>query len=433
VDFVNTKNAYGQSVAVANDGNVIVAGGFTGAVDFGGGPVSSFGSNDIFVAEYSTSGIYQWARHFGNTGSNYAYGVAVDSTGNVFVTGAFQGTVDFGSGPLTSSGSYDIFVAKYSSSGVNLWSKRFGGSSSACDYGYGISVDNNGNVLLTGFFSETVNFGGGTLTFSGYGPNNVFVAKLSGLNGSYIWAKNFPINNGTNIGYSIATDSSGNVFVTGVFQGGINFGGSTLMSIGMNNFLLKLAGSNGAYLWSKTFVSTGNDYSYSVSVDSGNDVVMTGYFMGSINFGGGTLSGLDSVSNGFLAKFSGVDGSHLWSKGYVAGNGCYGNGVATDKYTNDVVTTGTFYGTVDFGGGPQTSAGYYVYIVKYSSAGNFLWSKIFGYPVLSAQGNSVAMDGGGNTVATGVFHYTVDFGGGPQTSAGGSPYIGDIFLVKFGQ
>jgi hypothetical protein len=257
------------------------------------------------------------------------------------------------------------------------------------------------------------------------------VVKLSGVNGSYLWAKNFA-SNSNDIGYGIATDSSGNVFVVGAFTGAINAGGSTLFGAGgYDIFLVKLAGANGAHLWSKRFGSTSYDYGYSVAVDSSGNVVITGDFSGSVDFGGGPLP--NNAYNVFLAKFSGSDGSQLWSKGFGSSTGAIGYGVAVDKYTNDIVMTGYFNGAVDFGCGPLISSSMSIYIAKYSSAGSPLWSKKFGDPVGSSTGESVAFDGGGNALVTGEFQGTVDFGGGLQKSAGGNSYIYDSFLVKFGQ
>ncbi|MDH3217711.1 MAG: T9SS type A sorting domain-containing protein, partial [Candidatus Krumholzibacteria bacterium] len=91
------------------------AGEFQGTVDFGGGNLMSAGGYDIFVAKYDSSGVHQWSQHAGSTAEDYGADVAVDAAGNAVVTGVFQGTVDFGGGNLVSAGGYEIFVAKYGS------------------------------------------------------------------------------------------------------------------------------------------------------------------------------------------------------------------------------------------------------------------------------------------------------------------------------
>src|SRR5262249_17807764 len=117
--------------AVATDasGNIVITGSLQGSADFGGGVLTSSGHyNDVFIAKYSSSGAHLWSKRFGSTGEDVGYGIAVDSSGNVLVTGYFQGTVDFGGGGLVSAGGADAFLAKYSPSGAHLWSKRFGGT-----------------------------------------------------------------------------------------------------------------------------------------------------------------------------------------------------------------------------------------------------------------------------------------------------------------
>jgi hypothetical protein len=100
-------------VAVDANGDVVVTGVFFDTVDFGGGPLTSAGNGDIFVAKYSASdGSHLWSRRFGGTSFEEGSGVAVDANGDVVVTGRFHGTVDFGGGPLTSAGIADIFLLR---------------------------------------------------------------------------------------------------------------------------------------------------------------------------------------------------------------------------------------------------------------------------------------------------------------------------------
>ena len=102
---------------------------------------------------------------FGGTGSDWAIGVAVDGSGNVYTTGYFTGTVDFGAGDVTSAGSLDVFVTKLNSSGVHQWTTTLGGTGG--DAGWGVAVDASGNVYTTGYFTGTVNFGAGNVTAGG--------------------------------------------------------------------------------------------------------------------------------------------------------------------------------------------------------------------------------------------------------------------------
>ena len=158
----------------------------------------------------------------------------MDSSGNVYTTGYFFFDVDFdpgaGSTELTSAGSNDVFVSKLDPLGNFVWAKRFGGPSSQVSFS--IAVDDSGNVYTTGYFQGTADFdpGSGTSNLTSVGSEDVFVSKLNSV-GNFVWAKSFG-----GIGYSVAVDSSGNVYTTGYFAGTEDFdpgaGTSNILSLG---------------------------------------------------------------------------------------------------------------------------------------------------------------------------------------------------------
>jgi hypothetical protein len=173
--FGGTSNDLGDGVAVDSSGNVYTTGRFAGTVNFGAGNVVSAGNYDVFVTKLNASGTHQWTTKLGGTGSDGGYEVAVDSSGNVYTTGYFNGTVNFGGTNVTSAGSTDVFVTKLNASGVHQWTTTFGGT--GADYGYGVAVDSSGNVYTTGYFSGTVNFGAGNVVSAGI--LDVFVTKMN--------------------------------------------------------------------------------------------------------------------------------------------------------------------------------------------------------------------------------------------------------------
>lgn len=153
------------------------------------------------------------------------------------------------------------------------------------------------------------------------------------------------------------------LLVTGAFAGYLDLGAGQATANGIAIFLAKLSGLDGSHLWSKYFPGSHvQTLSYGVAVDGSGSVLITGYMYsggiqpGSVDFGGGPLPCVgDYATSGFVAKFSGVDGSHIWSKGFGCCTGWgQGTGVAVDPSGN-VLVTGEFGGTVDFGGGPLTS------------------------------------------------------------------------------
>ncbi|MBL8812686.1 MAG: hypothetical protein JNM43_21150 [Planctomycetaceae bacterium] len=138
------------------------------------------------------TGDFDSAVRFGSTGEDYGQAIATDASGNVYTTGAFEGTVDFdpgsGTANLTSSGGPDIFVCKLDSAGNFVWAKRMGGTFD--ERSKGIAVDRSGNVLTIGFFFGTADFdpGNGTTVLTSAGASDVFVSKLDST-GNFVWAK----------------------------------------------------------------------------------------------------------------------------------------------------------------------------------------------------------------------------------------------------
>ncbi|HEX6428577.1 MAG TPA: SBBP repeat-containing protein, partial [Niastella sp.] len=158
-------------MTVDGNGNSYYTGYFNGTKSFGGGALTSATTTNAFAAKLNSDGTYGWAGQLGRydaiiSSSASARKVALDGSGNVYVAGSFNGSLDFDAGPgdatLTSAGSNDIFIAKYDGNGSYIWAKRIGGTGS--DAGIAIAVDANGNAYVTGVFAGTVDFDAGTGT-----------------------------------------------------------------------------------------------------------------------------------------------------------------------------------------------------------------------------------------------------------------------------
>ena len=174
----------------------------------GGLDGSNAGSYDFFVVKYNSSGTKQWTKQLGTSNEDYANGVATDSSGNVYVTGYTSGGLDNN----TSAGSDDIFVVKYNSSGTKQWTKQLGTSSR--DIAYGVATDSSGNVYVTG--TTVSGLDGNTNS----GSQDLFVVKYYD-NGTKQWTKQLGTSRG-DYAYGVATDSSGNVYVAGGTNGGLD-------------------------------------------------------------------------------------------------------------------------------------------------------------------------------------------------------------------
>ena len=354
-----TSSDFGRGITVDSAGNVLLTGEFHGTADFGGGPLSSAGDSDIFAVEIDAEGQHLWSRRLGGTNSDFGRDIAVDSAGNVLLTGEFHGTADLGGGPLSSAGASDIFVVELDAQGQHLWSRRLGGTNS--DFGRGIAVDSAGNALLTGEFHGTADFGGAPL--SSTGDWDIFAVKLD-AQGQHLWSRRLG-GTSSDVGQDIAVDSTGNVLLTGYFSGTADFGGGPLSSAGDWDIFAVELDAQGEHLWSRRLGGgTSSDFGLGIAVDSAGNVLLTGYFSGTADFGGGPLSSAGGYDS-FAVELD-AQGQHLWSRRLGGTGNDEGRGIAVDSAGN-VLLTGYFSGAADFGGGLLSSAGEYdVFAVKLS-------------------------------------------------------------------
>ena len=165
----------------------------------------------------------------GGIRNDVGYAITIDSSGNIYVTGSFDNTVNFGldfgvTDNKTTNGSYDIFITKINANGSYGWTKQFGGTSSESPRN-SILADNSGNVYLTGSFESSVDFGddfGESDVKTSKGDSDIFLIKLT-TNGNYTWTKQIG-GSGADWGASLASDSAGNIFLAGGFSLTVDFG-----------------------------------------------------------------------------------------------------------------------------------------------------------------------------------------------------------------
>jgi hypothetical protein len=366
-----TDDEYGASIAVDGSGNCYVTGQFGGSATFGNTTVVSSGSEDVFIAKYDATGAVLWVKQAGGTSSDEGYDIAVDNSGNSYVTGYFSGSATFGSTILTGSGSADIFIAKYNAVGTMLWASQAGGTSG--DYGQGIAVDGSGNSYVTGHFFGSVTLG--SVTLASIGSADIFVAKYDG-SGTVLWAKQ---SGGTtpDVSDGIAVDGNSNSYITGYFRGSATFGNTTLSSSGDADIFIAKYDASGTVLWAKRAGGTiGDDIGKDISIDSSGNSYVTGYFSGSATLGSVTL-----VSSGsydiFIAKY-GASGTLHWAQQAGGTSDDYSNSIDVDDSGNSYLSgyfngSGTSSGSATFGSTTLVSSGSVdIFIAKLNASSNLI-------------------------------------------------------------
>lgn len=339
----------GRSIGVDSSDNIYIAGTFQGAIDFEGGIVNSTGTSDGYLVKYTPDGDYVWAKTLGGTGSSFGGGyINIDSSDNIYIAGHFTGTVNFGSGNNTSNGSFDAFLVKYSSAGNYVWSKTLGGN--GIDFAFSITGDSSDSIYITGYFTNTANFGSGNKTSNG--EYDIFLVKYSSA-GNYVWSKTLG-GTGTDSVYSIYVDSFDNLYVAGGFQQTVNFGGGNITSGGNYDGFIAKYSPTGVYERVKIIGGTGRDRVFSIFIDSDNYIYAAGEFSNTVNFGSGNITS-SGKADIFIAKYN-LDLTLQWVETLGQSEDDLGRIICKDTSGN-VYLTGEFQETVNFGYGDETSNG----------------------------------------------------------------------------
>ncbi len=386
--IVNATDLYGRgnsnNIDKANKvyldavGNVYLVGTFFSTVTFGTGFTGALngGAGKAFVAKYDNSLTLQWVIAIGD-GSlpTEAKDIVVDGSGNVYVTGEFQGTTNFNPGhgtapvpgpgaeagpynamDVSSNGSTDIFVAKYNSGGKCQWVSTAGGTSS--DQGLGIDYDDAGNVYVTGaYIGQNIDFdpSGATFNLSEYGggaSGDAFVAKYSST-GTLLGA--FSLGSAlVEKSNSIAVEkATGDFVIGGYFMKDINPvdfdpSGATANGVGsaLNDMFVAKYTSALAYQWHKVIASIGNDAANAVKL-AGSTVYVTGsYSETATNFGDAkTLTSLGGTDV-FVATYAFASGT--CTAAYSMGGSANEEGWGIAQSGSNVYLTGAYEGAGDY-------------------------------------------------------------------------------------
>ena len=413
---------YGNAICTDLAGNVYVTGEFELTAYFNGTPLTTAGLHDIFVAKYDPAGALLWVKRAGGPGGDGGHGISLDASGNVYVTGEFEGVADFDNVILTANiGVNEIFIAKYSASGDVLWAKQAGGTNK--DKGLAISADAVGNSYITGWFNTWAYFGSTTLV--SVGEADIFVAKYN-TDGDFKWVQQGS-DSAEAEGKGISADKYGNVYVAGYFNEKVTFGSSTITSAGSRDIFLAKFDTSGNLQWLKQAGGSSGDVARALATDPSGNVYITGDFRGNCSFGSITLNNFGS-SDAFLACYDPA-GDIVWAKQGGGNDWDGGKGIGIDIFSQ-IYISGEFEGTATFGNTTLTctdTATSDMFVAGYDKNGNFLWAKKAGGDTLD-RGNAVSPDNYGNVYVTGFFGHTLYFGSFALANSGNHS---DIFLAKY--
>jgi len=308
----STQSDEGASLSVDHFGNVYTTGSFEGTVDFDPGVgttnLTANQARDIFIQKLDPNGNFLWVKHMGDFTLDRGFYIKIDSSGNLYSTGRFGGTIDFdpgnGTSNLTSNGNADIFIQKLDANGNFIWAKSFGGIYG--DFSSSLAIDYNGNIYTTGNFTGLVDFdpGANITNLNSNGSSDIFIQKLDS-NGNFLWAKSM----GGNIedwGLSITVDQMGFIYNSGFFNSTADFdpgsGINNLTSNGHQDIFIQKLDSNGNSIWVEQIGGWGIDGCRSIDVSDSGNIYAIGYYWDTVDFD----PGIDTnylASNGMMDIF----------------------------------------------------------------------------------------------------------------------------------
>lgn len=386
---------------------------------------------------------FSWANAMGapNTiGNASAIGINIahDNFGNVFLSGTFQDTIDFDPGPgtvwLSSTGAYDLFLAKFNGQGNLIWVKAFAGTST--DGPVGLVVDNNGSPILLGQFQQTLDVNPDpniTNNMVSYGNEDLFLAKLDS-NGSFLWAKQFGGAN-SDFPYMLRQDVSGNLIVCGSFRDSMDVDPSANVQYLLSNgnadgFLLKL-NNQGNYVWAKNIGASVVDVVTGIDVDAAGNIYACGTFVGTVDFDPGANvvneTATPNTQASFVLKWDG-SGNFIFVKPFLATNS---NGNVSASYLNldasgNIFVIGDYSRQVDFNPGAgafdtltSVSNSQDIFLTKLGNTGTYLWTKTFGNGNIDFA-TAIVNDAQGNVYFKGTFSGIIDI----------NPHPVDTFMLN---
>ena len=400
------KGNYDSNVDLARDiqGNIYIVGDFSGTKNFGAYTLIATGFSEVFVAKFDPTGNCSWAVKAGaNFSSAYAGGITISGS-QLYVTGKFTNNINCGGVIQSTTGLFDAFIMKLDpASGACTWLNKAGGTYD--DQCNAVTPENGGGILVCGTFADVATFGSQSLSSGSINNFDMFLAKYN-PDGTCSWAKKAggPTDDKAN---SVKQLPGGAIFMTGYFQGTASFGTINVTSVFNYDFFLAKYDLNGNIVWVQPGGGNGNDFGSSIGTDANSNVLVTGFIGDTATFGTATVFD-NEYGSIIVAKYNNA-GALQWIKTAGSFVDDTGFDIATDAGGSSYVT-GYVSGNANFGGNSLTGVqSHDAFIVKYDPSGVVKWVAKIGSTGFD-RGKSVVNDASGYCYVAGDFTGTVTIG-----------------------
>jgi len=350
-----TGNDASYNLAIDSSNNVYIVGEFLATVDFdpgvGNTSYTSAGSVDIFLSKFDTNGNFLSVKVMGSTSHDRGHGVVINGTGEIFIAGKFNGTVDFdpssGVDNKLSAGNYDAYLTKFNADGTYGWTKTWGSTNR--DTINDLQLGTDGSIYLAGVYGLTVDFdpSGSVDNQTSVGLDDPFLTKLN-ADGTYAWTKTWG-STLNDFSFNLRVNSSNNVYIIGSFQGTVDFDPSgatnSIVSAGLEDSYVSKFDANGNYIFTRTWGGSLMDEVLGITIDTGGNYFIGGFFNGTEDLD--PTSGIDSrTSTGaydmFVSMFD-INDNYITSK-------TFGSGTETNWWDDQLYELHAYHGILNIVG-----------------------------------------------------------------------------------
>ena len=335
-------------IKVDNDGNVYLAGIFSSTLNVVGETLTSAGNYNTYAAKFDTNGNLLWLKHFSG-GDSRISSLAIDNENNLIMTGGFTGDFNIGNESFTTeTNKWHNYLTKFNSQGELQWINNNSGTERLS--GSAVATDNNGNIFLTGYFTQSVSFGNTDLT--SLGSTDIFLVKYNS-NGEAQWAKqagsSYSSGNYSDQVGGIAVDNSGNAYITGRYYETAYFDNFSLTATShISSMYVAKYSSTGSVSWVKSIGDGASGTANSITINSTGNIQVVGDFHGNMTIGNTNIASINTNTTLYLATYS-PTGSVV--SAIQAGGSDFSGVLPKEMVSNDRYTfvTGSFYGAPEIG------------------------------------------------------------------------------------
>tara|TARA_B100001287_G_scaffold178093_1_gene150163 strand:- start:1970 stop:3574 length:1605 start_codon:yes stop_codon:yes gene_type:complete len=399
---IGNENIEGKKVISADNEDIIVAGSLEGSGVFSNSNIIAIGDEDFFLARYDSSGNNLWSRAYGGFEKDKIKGLAKGPNNTIYVCGSNEGSMIIDTLIFNNLDGSNGFLAQLDQEGNIIWGLNLESNDEISASAIAVS-ELDSIAYISGHFKDSAFIG--SYSISSFASESFFVAAVDYF-GNVIWVSTGASQDEVEpLSMSLGADSS--IIILGNFEGNFLVGSNVLPNSTDSDVFLLCLDQTGEFIWAKSIGGTNDIEGSSVKSDEQGNIFIVGSFEDEVHFNTDSLTSTDD-KDGFFARFD-KDGNELWVKALSGTSDVQPNDIFVDNYFQEIYITGSIDGTCYFDTlAIINNTGTDLFIVKYDTSGTVMWGKGIGGSG-SVEGYALSADNNSNPIITGYFDGTAFF------------------------